>query len=51
LSNPEIAERCLNYIHQNPVVEGFFEKAEDWFHSRAGKYFGVRKSLIDLIMI
>jgi hypothetical protein len=27
-----------NYIHNNPVKEGFVEKAEDWRYSSAGNY-------------
>jgi putative transposase len=41
----------LRYIHENPVQSGFVEKAEDWLHSSAADYSGVRKGLVDLIFI
>ena len=28
----------INYIHQNPVIEGFVEKEEDYFFSSARNY-------------
>lgn len=41
----------LSYIHNHPVVAGFVDKAEEWFHSSAGDYFNMRKGLIELIFM
>ena len=51
LSNPEIMKQRLDYIHNNPVVAGFVERAEAWVHSSAGDYYGTRKGRIDLVLI
>lgn len=48
---PEFFESKLNYIHQNPVRNGLVEKPEDYLLSSAGDYLGVRKGLLDLVMI
>lgn len=48
LNNHRIALQRLDYIHNNPVVSGFVEKAEDWVHSSAVDYCGVRKGKIEL---
>ena len=41
----------LNYIHQNPVEAGFVEKPEDWLHSSAADYAGLRKGKIELMFL
>lgn len=51
LSNPTMLKQRLEYIHNNPVEAGFVEKAEEWLHSSAGDYYGLRKGRLDLIMI
>ena len=51
LNTNEKTLQKLNYIHQNPVSAGFVEKPEDWIHSSAGDYVGIRKGLIELIFI
>jgi putative transposase len=51
LNNLEKAQQRLNYIHENPVVAGFVEKAEDWLYSNAADYFGVRKGQLELIYL
>ena len=51
LSNPIMLKQRLYYIHDNPVVAGFVEKAEDWMHSSAGDYYGTKKGRIELVMI
>lgn len=43
-------EQKLNYLHQNPVENGFVINAEDYLYSSAGDYAGV-KGMLDLIMI
>ena len=37
----------LVYIHQNPVMEGFVTKPEDWKYSSAGDFCGM-KGLVEL---
>jgi REP element-mobilizing transposase RayT len=51
LLNPEMMKQRLDYIHNNPVVAGFVDKAEEWLHSSAGDYYGTRKGRIDLVLI
>ena len=51
LCNLAMAKQRLDYIHNNPVEAGFVEKAEEWLHSSAGDYYGVRKGRIELIFI
>lgn len=51
LNNYEIALQRLNYIHKNPVVAGFVDKEEEWIHSSAGDYYGIRKSALDLVVM
>lgn len=48
-SNKVIQEK-INYIHQNPVVEGLVYKAEDYVYSSAADYAGV-KGLLDGIIV
>ena len=51
LSTPDMLKQRLDYIHNNPVEAGFVEKAEEWLHSSAGDYYGVRKGKVELIFI
>jgi putative transposase len=51
LSSSEMLMQRLDYIHNNPVVAGFVEKAEEWTHSSAGDYYGTRKGRVKLVMI
>lgn len=51
LSTSEMLQQRLDYIHNNPVSLGLVEKEEEWTHSSAGDYHGVRKGEIDLIFI
>lgn len=48
-SNKVIQEK-INYIHQNPVVEGLVYKAEDYVYSSAADYAGM-KGLLDAIIV
>ena len=42
----------INYIHQNPVVAGIVEKAEDYLYSSAKDYYLTRKcGLLDLVFL
>ena len=49
-SNDKIT-RCLNYIHQNPVVAGIVFSAEDYVYSSASNYAGLPEKLIDVLFI
>lgn len=51
LSTSEMLEQRLAYIHRNPVELGLVEKEEEWVHSSAGDYYGVRKGEIELMYI
>ena len=51
LSGTAMMMQRLNYIHKNPVKIGFVEKEEEWLHSSAGDYHGIRKGPVDLILI
>jgi putative transposase len=33
-------EQKLNYIHENPIVSGFVDRAEDYLYSSARDYTG-----------
>ena len=48
--NTEMFDQKLGYIHNNPVVAGFAEKAQDWSYGSAGDFHG-RKGLIELSYI
>jgi hypothetical protein len=39
----------LEYIHNNPVEQGFVQKAEEWTDSSCAAYFGDGQSKIDLM--
>jgi REP element-mobilizing transposase RayT len=43
--------RCLNYIHQNPVMAGIVLSQEDYLYSSAINYAGLPEKLIDVILI
>ncbi|RAI85783.1 REP-associated tyrosine transposase [Algoriphagus yeomjeoni] len=49
-SNDKIS-RCLNYIHQNPVVAGIVFSAEDYVYSSASNYAGLPEKLIEVLLI
>ncbi len=40
-------DKTLDYIHHNPIVAGFVNKAEDWKYSSAADFCG-SKGLIKL---
>jgi putative transposase len=46
----EIMEQKLNYIHQNPVVAGFVQEAENYIYSSAANYAG-KKGMIEVILL
>lgn len=49
-SNKVIDEK-INYIHQNPVVEGYVLMAEDYLYSSAIDYTGEKGLLNDIIVV
>jgi putative transposase len=49
LDNITMMKQRLDYIHNNPVKQGFIAKAEEWVDSNCGAYFGTGKSKIELI--
>jgi hypothetical protein len=46
LSNKEITEQKLNYIHMNPVKAGLIGNPEHWIASSARDYAGLPGALI-----
>jgi putative transposase len=51
VSTSEMMAQRLAYIHHNPVELGLVEKEEEWLHSSAGDYHGVRKGEIELLFV
>ncbi|MBN2730116.1 MAG: transposase [Bacteroidales bacterium] len=49
-SNKVIDEK-LDYIHNNPVNEGFVSKPEDYSYSSATDYCGIKGLLDDVVLI
>ena len=50
LNKPETVQQKLNYIHNNPIEEGFVQNPEDYLFSSARNYSGLEAVLeIDLI--
>ena len=49
LSSNEMIDQRLAYMHNNPVELGLVEKEEEWLHSSAGDYYGIRKGEIELL--
>lgn len=50
LSNNDMLDTRLNYLHQNPVVAGFVTEPEHWKYSSAIDYSG-GKGLLDIYFI
>lgn len=50
LWNNKVVDEKINYIHQNPVEEGFVFRAEDYMYSSAIDYAGEKGLLDDLIV-
>ena len=49
LTDDRHCHNTLDYIHENPVLAGIVEKAEDYLYSSARNYFGM-KGMIDVIL-
>jgi putative transposase len=47
IKDQEMFDKMLKYMHDNPVVAGFVDKAEDWQYSSARNFCGL-KGLINL---
>ena len=41
----------LNYIHNNPVVDGLVENPEDYLFSSARSYYADKGSLVDVFVL
>jgi putative transposase len=50
LSNNEMMDQKLDYLHDNPVKEGIVERPEDYVYSSARDYTG-RKGLLEIEFI
>lgn len=50
LTNNEMIESRVNYIHENPVRAGWVENSEDYLYSSARNYAGI-KGLLEIDMI
>ncbi len=51
LDNVEMTKQRLDYIHNNPVEQGFVQKTEEWADSSCAAYFGSGKSKIELVYL
>ncbi|AMQ56938.1 REP-associated tyrosine transposase [Algoriphagus sanaruensis] len=51
LNTNEKVHRCLNYIHNNPVVAGIVLSPEEYLYSSAKNYARHPETLIDVILI
>jgi putative transposase len=51
LSDSLMMDQKLEYIHQNPVVEGYVYAAEDWIYSSAGFYICQAEDKVALQML
>ena len=47
ITDQEMFDKTLDYIHTNPVIAGFVTKSEDWKYSSARDFFD-KKGLIEL---
>ncbi len=50
LFSPMVTKQKLDYIHNNPVIEGFVENAEEYLYSSA-KDYADNKGLLDICKI
>ena len=46
-----VIDQKINYIHQNPVVSGFVQKAEHFLYSSAQDYAGGKGLLDDVVVL
>jgi hypothetical protein len=50
LDNNKIRQQKIEYLHNNPVNEGFVFRPEDYIYSSAADYSGI-KGLLDIALI
>ncbi|MBC5993143.1 transposase [Pontibacter sp. SD6] len=50
LSNNEMLDQRLEYLHQNPVKTGFVEEPEQWYYSSA-RYYAGEKGRLEVVLI
>jgi len=50
LFNDEITKQKLEYLHNNPVIAGFVNKAEEYMYSSAADYYG-KGGLLDIRLL
>jgi putative transposase len=51
LFDPKILRQQPDYIHDNPVVAGIVERAEEYLYSSARNYYCGSQGLIDVILL
>jgi len=51
LSDDEILNQRLDYIHNNPVVAGITRYPEEYLYSSAGNYARLRENVPDEMLI
>lgn len=51
LTDSSMMDQKLEYIHQNPVVDGYVYSAEDWVYSSAGFYICQAEGKVALQML
>lgn len=47
----DIFNQKINYIHNNPVKAGIVRKTEDYLYSSASNYAGFKDNLLDVIIV
>ena len=48
LSNQEMKEQKLNYLHENPVLAGIVRNAEHYIYSSTNDFYNGKEGLIRL---
>jgi hypothetical protein len=51
LINARMLEQKISYIHENPVEAEIVDEAEAYVYSSAREYAGIKRSLIDLVLL
>ena len=46
IKDQEMFDKMLRYTHDNPVIAGFVNRAEDWKYSSAGDFCGTKGLLV-----
>ena len=45
ITDKEMFDKILEYIHMNPVTAGFVSKPEDWRYSSSRDFYGLNGSI------